>query len=87
MKNKPFNQEQTIGALKYIAESPPAKHGGFHATTIKTAKSALYHIDWLMQELHHEKANNFCLSPEVKRAQDKIRELRDEIKTMQKSMA
>lgn len=86
-KRNLFSQKQTIDALKYIAESPRHEFGGFHPTAVKTAKSALYHIDWLIQECHHERAKNFCLSPEVKRSQDKIRELRKEIATIKKSMA
>lgn len=35
---------QTMAALKYVAQSPSRKWGGFHPTLVLTAKSALWHI-------------------------------------------
>ena len=33
-----------LDRLKYIADSPPRKHGGFHENAIQTAKDAITHI-------------------------------------------
>ncbi len=35
---------QTLKNLRYIAESPEQKYGGFHEQTILCAKSAIHHI-------------------------------------------
>lgn len=42
--NKVLNIRNTITGLKYIAESPEQKLGGFHEYSILTARSALHHI-------------------------------------------
>ncbi len=34
-----------IERLKYIADSPPREHGGFHEQTIQTAKDAIIHLE------------------------------------------
>jgi hypothetical protein len=33
--------------LKYIADSPPREHGGFHPQTVDIAKQALARIEYL----------------------------------------
>ena len=38
---KLLNRKQTVSALRYIADSPPQKYGGFHPQTILIAQSAL----------------------------------------------
>ncbi len=41
---KLLSLKDTVANLKYIAESPPPKYGGFKYLTILVAKSALHHI-------------------------------------------
>jgi len=39
-----LTKRQTLDSLRYIANSPLKKHGGFHPQTILIAKSALHHL-------------------------------------------
>lgn len=36
--------KSTLAGLRYIANSPPRKHGGIHQQTIDIAKAALKHL-------------------------------------------
>lgn len=49
--------KKTLYGLRYIADSPPGRYGGFHETTIKVAKSALHHIRRLRRS-HEAKASS-----------------------------
>ena len=57
---KPMNLRTTLNILKYIAESPKARYGGFDSRSIQIAQSAIYHIKTLRRkakEVHHETKN------------------------------
>lgn len=41
---KPISLASTLSGLRYIANSPPRKWGGFHPEAVKIAKGALWHL-------------------------------------------
>jgi hypothetical protein len=41
----------TLKGLKYIADSPPYSHGGFHPQAVQIAKMAIFHINNLKDNL------------------------------------
>ncbi len=53
--DKVLNLRNTITGLKYIAESPEQKLGGFHEYSILTARSALHHIKLLKGKVDEKK--------------------------------
>ncbi len=50
-KKDHWNFKQTLGGLRYIANSPPPEYGGFHPTTLAIATGALYHIRRLQRKM------------------------------------
>jgi len=57
----------TLKGLKYIADSPPHSHGGFHPQTIQIAKMAIFHINNLKDNLNqpHLKKGNPTLKVKI----------------------
>ena len=44
MKLNIMSSRNTIDSLRYISESPPQEHGGFHPQTVLIARSALHYL-------------------------------------------